>query len=146
MLKLRMMARVEMSSLLHRDFLGAHRYTTRGSMCVLRRPLHGAECLSSIVIRGNDLSPSLRYPFVYFAFAIGLKTRPITSTKNTCHYTDYAWIITDTGKKEYKRRKTDYKVQLKTGISNVHTLFRDCSDYYDGLCTYGCGCGSISAN
>ena len=87
------------------------RYTTRGSMCVLRRPLHGAECLSSIVIRGNDLSPSLHYPFVYFAFAIGLKTRPITSTKNTCHYTDYAWIITDTGKKEYKRRETDYKVQ-----------------------------------
>lgn len=82
MLKLRIMARVEMSSLLHRDFLGAHRYTTRGSMCVLRRPLHGAGCLSSIVIRGNDLSPSLRYPFVYFAFVIGLKTRPITNAKS----------------------------------------------------------------
>ena len=26
----------------HRDILGAHRYTTRGGMCVLRRPLHGA--------------------------------------------------------------------------------------------------------
>ena len=71
-----------MSNLLHRDFLGAHRYTTRGSMCVLRRPLHGAECLSSIAIRGNNLSPSLRYPFMYFAFAIGLKNRPITSTKS----------------------------------------------------------------
>lgn len=47
-----------MSNFFHRVFLGAHRYTTRGSMCVLRRPLHGAECLSSIVIRGNDLLSS----------------------------------------------------------------------------------------
>ena len=30
------------SKTIHRDFLGAHRYTTRGGMCVLRRPLHGA--------------------------------------------------------------------------------------------------------
>ncbi len=82
MLKIRKMARARMRRLLHRDFLGAHRYTTRGSMCVLRRPLHGAGCLSSIVIRGNDLSPSLRYPFVYFAPSIGLKSRPIKATKS----------------------------------------------------------------
>ena len=66
----------------HRDILGAHRYTTRGGMCVLRRPLHGAGCLSSIAIRGNDLPPSLRYPFIYFAFDEGLKISPSSSTKS----------------------------------------------------------------
>ena len=66
----------------HRDILGAHRYTTRGGMCVLRRPLHGAGCLSSIAIRGNDLPPSLRYPFIYFAYDEGLKISPSSSTKS----------------------------------------------------------------
>lgn len=66
----------------HRDFLGAHRYTTRGGTCVLRRPLHGAGCLSTVAIRGNGFSPSLRYPFTYFAFDEGLKFRPSSSTKS----------------------------------------------------------------
>ncbi len=64
------------------NLLGAHRYTTRGGMCVLRRPLHGAGCLSSIAIRGNHLPPSLRYPFIYFAFDEGLKVSPSSSTKS----------------------------------------------------------------
>ena len=71
-----------MASFFHRVFLGAHRYTTRGGMCALRGPLHGAGCLSSIAIRGNDLPPSLRYPFIYFAFDEGLKISPSSSTKS----------------------------------------------------------------
>ena len=67
--------------LLHRDFLGAHRYTTEGGMCALRGPLHGAGCLTVSAIRGNNLSPSLHYPFMYFASDEGLKSRPSSSTK-----------------------------------------------------------------
>ena len=70
-----------MSNSYHRDFLGAHRYTTGGGMCVLRRPLHGAGRLSPIVVRGNYISPSLRYPLVHFASETGLKSRPVPSTK-----------------------------------------------------------------
>ena len=67
---------------IHRDFLGAHRYTTRGGMCVLRRPLQGAGCLTPSAIRGNNLSPSLRYPFMYFASVEALKSRASPSTKS----------------------------------------------------------------
>ena len=66
----------------HRDFLGAHRYTTEGGMCALRGPLHGAGCLTVSAIRGNNLSPSLRYPFMYFASDEGLKSRPSSTTKS----------------------------------------------------------------
>ena len=69
----------------HRDILGAHRYTTRGGMCVLRRPLHGA-----VVCRGQpkgEATLPLRcvihtYPFVNFAFADTLKDRASASTKS----------------------------------------------------------------
>ena len=69
------------SKTIHRVFLGAHRYTTRGGMCVLRRPLHGAECLPSVIIRGNNLSPSLRYPIMHFAFVEALRCRASPITK-----------------------------------------------------------------
>ena len=71
----------DQSKTIHRDFLGAHRYTTRGGMCVLRRPLHGAGCLPSVIIRGNNLSPSLRYPIMHFAFVEALRCRASTITK-----------------------------------------------------------------
>ena len=80
----------------HRDFLGAHRYTTEGGMCALRGPLHGAECLTVSAIRGNNLSPSLRYPFMYFASDEGLKSRPSSSTKSflKCnHLQKVRWLI-----------------------------------------------------
>ena len=67
---------------IHRDFLGAHRYTTRGGTCVLRRPLQGAGCLTLSAIRGNNLSPSLRYPFMYFASVEALKSRASPYTKS----------------------------------------------------------------
>lgn len=80
----------------HRDFLGAHRYTTEGGMCALRGPLHGAGCLTLSAIRGNNLSPSLRYPFMYFAYDEGLKSRPSSSTKSflKCnHLQKVRWLI-----------------------------------------------------
>ena len=69
----------------HRDILGAHRYTTRGGMCVLRRPLHGA-----VVCRGQpkgEVTLPLRcvrhtYPFVNFASGDTLKDRASPSTKS----------------------------------------------------------------
>lgn len=69
----------------HRDILGAHRYTTIGGMCVLRRPLHGA-----VVCRGQpkgEATLPLRcvihtYPFVNFASADTLKDRASPSTKS----------------------------------------------------------------
>ena len=69
----------------HREILGAHRYTTRGGMCVLRRPLHGA-----VVCRGQpkgEATLPLRcvrhtYPFAYFASADTLKDRASPSTKS----------------------------------------------------------------
>ncbi len=73
----------------HRDILGAHRYTTRGGMCVLRRPLHGA-----VVCRGQpkgEATLPLRcvrhtYPFVNFASADTLKDRASSSTKSKCNF------------------------------------------------------------
>jgi hypothetical protein len=48
---------LETASICHRDFLGAHRYTTRGGMCVLRRLLQRAK-------GENPLrSATLHYPF-----------------------------------------------------------------------------------
>lgn len=56
-------------------------HTTRGGMCVLRRPLHGAGCFPSVII-GENLSPSLRYPIIYFAFDEALKSRASPTTKS----------------------------------------------------------------
>ena len=69
----------------HRDILGAHRYTTGGGICVLRRPLHGAVvCWEQP--KGEATLP-LRcvrhtYPFVNFASADTLKDRASPSTKS----------------------------------------------------------------
>jgi hypothetical protein len=54
---------VETARTCHRDFLGAHRYTTRGGMCVLRRLLQRAK-------GENPLrSATLHYPFDITAIA-----------------------------------------------------------------------------
>ena len=79
------LSRERITVFFHRDILGAHRYTTRGGMCVLRRPLHGA-----VVCRGQpkrEVTLPLRcvrhtYPFVNFASDDTLKDRASPSTKS----------------------------------------------------------------
>lgn len=68
-------ARARVPKTIQRDFLVAHRYTTRGDMCALRGVLQTA-----IACRGQskgNTAFSLRcrwrtYPFAYFAFSEAL--------------------------------------------------------------------------
>jgi hypothetical protein len=57
---------VETARTCHRDFLGAHRYTTRGGMCVLRRLLQRAVVCQGQT-KGETRLPlrfaTLHYPF-----------------------------------------------------------------------------------
>ena len=70
----------------HRDFLGAHRYTTIGGTA---RPAGGVLRTAVVCLgqpRGDDTLP-LRcarhtYPFVYFALVKALKRRASPSTKS----------------------------------------------------------------
>jgi hypothetical protein len=90
----------EIVTLLHRDFLGAHRYTTGGGMCAKfhfdgllrrgRRLRTGAVLQTAVACReqakGNATlslrSASLHYPFVHFAFVVAPKDRATTTTKS----------------------------------------------------------------
>ena len=73
--------------ILHRDFLGAHRYTTASGGIV--RPAGGVlrTALSASQPRGEATLPlrlsPFAYPFVYFASGKALKSRASPSTKST---------------------------------------------------------------
>jgi len=72
--------------ILHRDFLGAHRYTTGGGIV---RPAGGV-LRTAVVCRGQprgDTTFPLRcawhtYPYVYFALGEALKSRASPGTKS----------------------------------------------------------------
>lgn len=81
------MTRVEKPKVFHRDFLGAHRYTTRG--CT-ERPAGGVLRIA-VVCRGQprgDIMFPLRcirtYPYVYFALGKVLKSRASPGEKSVC--------------------------------------------------------------
>lgn len=87
------MPRSEMPKVFHRDFLGAHRYTTGGGIVrpaggVLRTTLPASQSRG-----GTYSSPSatlrVSTPFVYFASDDGLKGRPSSSTKSSGGYRKY---------------------------------------------------------
>ena len=72
-------------SVFHRDFLGAHRYTTGGGTA---RPAGGV-LRTAVVCRGQprgDTTFPLRclrtYPYVYFALGKALKSRASPGTKS----------------------------------------------------------------
>lgn len=75
-----------MSKVFHRDFLGAHRYTTRGGTA---RPAGGV-LRTAVVCHGQpkgEATLPLRcaghtYPIVYFASDEALKSRASPSTKS----------------------------------------------------------------
>ncbi len=75
------MREAETSIVFHRDFLGAHRYTTFGGIC--------APCgayLAAMQPRGGATLPLRRaghaYPLVYFACGESLKSRASPPTKS----------------------------------------------------------------
>lgn len=69
----------------HRDFLGAHRYTISDGMCALRGPLHGAVALLR-KSKGETTFPlrcrGRTYPLVYFASDETPKSGASSSTKS----------------------------------------------------------------
>ncbi len=76
----------------HRDFLGAHRYTTRGGTA---RPAGGV-LRTAVVCRGQprgDTTFPLRcfrtYPYVYFALGKALKSRASPGTKSVLSVRQY---------------------------------------------------------
>ena len=85
-LRARMIPRVIRSKVFHRDFLGAHRYTTRGGTV---RPAGGV-LRTAFVCHGQpkgEATLPLRYarhtyPIVYFASDEALKSRASPSTKS----------------------------------------------------------------
>jgi len=82
----RMIPRAKMRKVFHRDFLGAHRYTTRGGTA---RPAGGV-LRTAVVCHGQprgEATLPLRcarhtYPIVYFASDEALKSRASPSTKS----------------------------------------------------------------
>ena len=78
--------RTKKPKVFHRDFLGAHRYTTIGGTA---RPAGGV-LRTAVVCRGQprgDATLPLRcarhtYPYVYFALVKALKGRASPSTKS----------------------------------------------------------------
>ena len=90
----RMILRAKMRKVFHRDFLGAHRYTTRGGTA---RPAGGV--LRTAVVchgqpRGEATLPLRRvrhaYPIVYFASDEALKSRASSSTKSALRPIHYS--------------------------------------------------------
>ena len=96
--KMRKMTRTKTDQVFHPDFLGAHRYTTRGGTA---RPAGGV--LRTAVVchgqpRGEATLPLRRvrhaYPIVYFASDEALKSRASPSTKSavvTHHHFSLPW-------------------------------------------------------
>ncbi len=85
MMKSRSVPRGIPAQVFHRDFLGAHRYTTRGGTA---RPAGGV-LRTAVVCRGQprgDTTFPLRcfrtYPYVYFALGKALKSRASPGTKS----------------------------------------------------------------
>ncbi len=86
MMKSRSVPRGIPAQVFHRDFLGAHRYTTGGGIV---RPAGGA-LRAAVVCRGQprgDTTFPLRcawhtYPYVYFALGEALKSRASPGTKS----------------------------------------------------------------
>jgi len=85
--------RAKVHKIFHRDFLGAHRYTTASGGIV--RPAGGVlrTALSATQPRGDATLPlrlaPLTYPFVYFAYGKALKCRASPSTKSAVPYRQY---------------------------------------------------------
>ena len=86
------MTRAEKPKVFHRDFLGAHRYTTGGGTA---RPAGGV-LRTAVVCRGQprgDTTFPLRcfrtYPYVYFALGKALKSRASPGTKSVLSVRQY---------------------------------------------------------
>ena len=104
------MPRAEKPKVFHRDFLGAHRYTTRGGTA---RPAGGV-LRTAVVCRGQprgDTTSPLRclrtYPYVYFVLGKALKSRASPGAKSVLSVRPcfgMAWIMPEMCRKFIKQR------------------------------------------